>query len=56
MAGLGTGLIESTEAIKNMIKIRYVTEPNPEHRELYDSRKISFAELYRRNRDIMHQL
>ena len=56
MAGLAVGLIESPKKIKEMIKIKYVTEPNPENAAIYDKYRPIFKELYQRNKDLMHQL
>ena len=56
MAGLAIGTIESPEAIKNLIKIKYVIEPNMENNKEYKKYKELFAELYENNKNIMHQL
>ncbi len=56
MAGLAVGLIESPKKIKEMIKIKYVTEPNPDTAAVYDKYRPIFKELYQRNKDLMHQL
>jgi xylulokinase len=56
MAGIAVGLIESPQKIKEMIKIKYVTEPNPDTAAVYDKYRPIFKELYQRNKDLMHQL
>ncbi|MDI9484786.1 MAG: FGGY-family carbohydrate kinase [Bacillota bacterium] len=56
LAALGVGIIDSPREIKKWIEVDYVTEPNPEHRELYDRNKKHFAELYKLNKHIMHAL
>ena len=56
MAGLAVGLIASPADIKKLIKIKYVTEPNPDTAAVYNKYRPIFKELYQRNKDLMHQL
>lgn len=56
LAGLGTGLIPTPAAIKGMIRTRYTTEPDMEKHAQYARLKKHYADLYRRNKDIMHDL
>ena len=55
LAGIGIGAL-TPQDIKRVVKIKYVTEPAPEKAALYQPMKKHFAELYRRNADIMHAL
>ncbi len=56
MAGLGTGAIASPAEIKKMVKVKYVTEPDPERHAQYAPYKELYQQLYQRNRDLMHKL
>ena len=56
MAGLGIGVIDSPEEIRKMVKVKYVTEPDPVKHEQYAKYKRIFNELYERNNDLMHEL
>lgn len=56
LAGIGTGLIKEPRDIKGMIRARLIKEPNPAHQAVYEPLKAFFAQLYQRNKDIMHQL
>ena len=55
LAGIGIGAM-TTADIKKAVKVKYVVEPDPEKHEKYRSLKPLFAELYKRNADIMHAL
>lgn len=55
LAGIGIGAL-TPQDIKRVVKIKYVTEPTPEKAAVYQPMKKHFAELYRRNADIMHAL
>ena len=55
LAGIGIRAM-TTADIKKAVKIKYVVEPDPEKHEKYARIKPLFAELYRRNADIMHSL
>lgn len=56
LAGLGIGLIAKPADIKAMIYHRYAAEPNPVTHAVYEPLKRYFAQLYQRNKDIMHAL
>ena len=55
LAGIGIGAM-TTADIKNAVKARYVTEPDMAKHAQYEPMKKHFAELYKRNVDIMHAL
>ena len=55
LAGIGIGAL-STADIKKAVKVRYVVDPDPEKHEKYRPMKQYFAEIYKRNADIMHAL
>ena len=55
LAGIGIGAM-TTADIKNAVKARYVTEPDMAKHAQYEPLKKHFAELYKRNVDIMHAL
>lgn len=55
LAGMGIGAM-TTADIKKAVKIKYVVDPDPEKHEKYGPMKRYFAELYKRNADIMHEL
>ena len=55
LAGIGIGAM-TTADIRSAVKIRYVVDPDPERHEKYQPLKTYFAELYKRNMDIMHAL
>lgn len=55
LAGIGIGAM-TPEQIKKIVKIKYVTEPDAEKAAVYQPMKKHYAELYRRNADIMHAL
>lgn len=56
LAGLGIGLIKKPADIKGMIRHRYTTQPNAGNHARYAPLKRYYAELYQRNKDIMHAL
>lgn len=55
LAGVGIGALTAAD-IKKIVKVKYVTEPNMANHAQYEPMKKHFAELYKRNADIMHQL
>ena len=55
LAGVGIGAMTLAD-IRKAVKIRTVVEPDPEKHEVYQPLKSFYAELYRRNADIMHAL
>lgn len=56
LAGLGIGVISSPQAIKDMVKVKYVVEPDPERHAAYAPYKEMYRELYAGTKDIMHRL
>ena len=56
LAGLGIGAIASPVQIKELVRIKYATEPNMANHRAYQPYKEYYAELYMRNKDIMHAL
>ena len=56
LAGLGVGLIPSPSRIREMVRIRYVVEPDPGRHAAYEPDKKVYRELYQRNKDLMHLL
>lgn len=56
MAGLAIGAIESPEKIKELVKVKYVVEPDPVKHEQYSKYYEIFKKLYENNKDLMHQL
>jgi len=55
LAGIGIGAMTVAD-IKKAVKAKYVTEPDMEKHAQYEPMKKHFAELYKRNADIMHEL
>ena len=55
LAGIGIGAM-TTADIRKAVRIKYTVEPDPEKHEKYQPLKQYFAELYKRNADIMHAL
>ena len=56
MAGLAVGAISAPEDISELVKIKYITEPDMEKHEKYREYKEIYRELYERNKDLMHRL
>ena len=56
LAGLGVGIIKSPKDVKKWIEVDYVTEPNSDHREVYEKYKKYYAQLYQSTKNIMHML
>lgn len=56
LAGLGIGLIKKPTDIKEMVRHRYTTQPRADRQAVYVPLKRFYAELYQRNKDIMHAL
>jgi xylulokinase len=50
LASMSLGYIKSFEEIKNYIKIKNSFQPNPEHRELYDTMFKEFKNIYKQNK------
>lgn len=55
LAGIGIGAM-TPEDIRKAVKVKYVVEPDMEKHAAYEPLKKHFAELYKRNMDIMHAL
>ncbi|MBQ8555315.1 MAG: sugar kinase, partial [Clostridia bacterium] len=55
LAGIGIGALTPAD-IKKVVKHKYTTEPDMEKHAKYEPMKKHFAELYKRNADIMHDL
>jgi len=56
LAGLGVGLLKSPKEVKQWIKVKYITKPNMEYKDIYDRNKKYYSELYQRTKDIMHNI
>ena len=56
LAGLGTGIIQNPLQIKEIVRTLYEKTPNAENHIQYQRLKSFYAELYTRNKDIMHAL
>jgi xylulokinase len=56
LAGLGTGVIDKPERIKEWVKYRDPVEPDPENKKIYDRYYEIYRELYERTKDLMARL
>jgi len=56
MAGIAVGAVRSPHAIKEMVQLRYTTQPDPALRPVYDRYREIYRQLYQRTADLMHQL
>jgi len=56
LAGLGVGLIDSYQVINDWLKDVHTIQPNIENTIRYAPYMQLYLELYRRNKDLMHQL
>ncbi len=56
LAGLGTGIIDKPERIKEWVKYREHVEPDPKNKAVYDEYYEIFRELYERNKDLMWKM
>lgn len=56
LAGVGTGVIEKYEVIKEWLKITEITQPDESMARLYDKYYKVFLELYRANRNIFKMM
>jgi xylulokinase len=56
LAGLGTGLIQNPLQIKQIIRTLYEKTPDLQAHHTYQRLKSLYAQLYLRNKDIMHEL
>lgn len=56
LAGLGVGLIDRPERIKEWVKFREPINPDPNNREIYEKSYALFRQLYERTKDLMWQI
>jgi xylulokinase len=56
LAGLGTGVIDKPERIKEWVSFRPVIEVDPEHHRIYTRYYELFKELYQSTREVMQKL
>jgi|UniRef100_A0A7V3YHS4 xylulokinase len=56
LAGLGTGVIDKPERIKEWVSFRPVIKVDPERKALYDQYYALFRELYEKTKDVMKKL
>jgi len=56
LAGLGTGVIDKPERIKEWVKYREPVEPDSENKKVYDRYYEIYRELYERTKDLMAKL
>ena len=56
LAGLGAGVLRSPDEIRRWVRYSHTIEPDPTNADRYDEYMQLYLELYRRNKDLMHQL
>ncbi|MFN4190714.1 MAG: hypothetical protein ACK4E2_06950, partial [Pseudothermotoga sp.] len=56
LAGLGTGVIDRPEAIKNWVKFKEAIEPDQEAKKIYDEYYQIFLQLYNNTSSLMKKL
>ncbi|HEY8425739.1 MAG TPA: FGGY-family carbohydrate kinase [Limnochordales bacterium] len=56
LAGLGVGVFSSHDAINTWVRERMRVEPDPANAARYEPLYEIYRELYRRNKDLMHEL
>ncbi|MDI6862526.1 MAG: hypothetical protein QMC97_04000 [Pseudothermotoga sp.] len=56
MAGLGTGVIDKPERIKEWVKYKEPVEPRSENKKVYDRYYQIYLQLYERTKDLMEAL
>ncbi|WP_448536371.1 FGGY-family carbohydrate kinase [Pseudothermotoga sp.] len=56
LAGLGTGVIDKPERIKEWVKYREPVEPRSENKKVYDKYYEIYLQLYERTKDLMQAL
>jgi xylulokinase len=56
LAGLGVGLIDKPERIKDWVKFRDPISPDPNHREIYEKQYSLFRELYEKTKETMWKM
>lgn len=56
LAGVGTGVLEDYNAIKDWLEETEITKPNPSNKKLYDEYYTLFRRIYETNTDIHKEL
>ncbi|MFA7426867.1 FGGY-family carbohydrate kinase, partial [Mesotoga sp.] len=56
LAGLGVGLIDRPERIKEWVKFRDPISPNSENQRVYEKQYLIFRELYEKTKEIMWKM
>ncbi|OQX58512.1 MAG: hypothetical protein B5M49_01590 [Thermotoga sp. 4484_232] len=56
LAGLGTGIIDKPERIKEWVKYKEPVEPDPENKKIYDTYYEMFKKLYEKTKELMRKL
>jgi len=56
LAGLGTGIIDKPERIKEWVKYKEPVEPDPKNKKIYDTYYEMFRELYEKTKELMWRL
>ena len=56
LAGLGTGIIDKPERIKEWVKYKEPVEPDPENKKIYDTYYEMFRKLYEKTKELMRKL
>jgi xylulokinase len=56
LAGAGIGLFKKLSEVKQWVKIKEVTKPDPETQKMYEVNYQIFRELYPTTRPLMHKL
>ncbi|MCD6267700.1 MAG: FGGY-family carbohydrate kinase [Thermotogaceae bacterium] len=56
LAGLGTGIIDKPERIKEWVKYKEPVEPDPENKKIYDTYYEMFRKLYEKTKELMWKL
>jgi len=56
LAGVGTGVLEKFEVIKEWVKVTEMTKTNPENKAIYDRYYNIYKKLYEANSEIFKLL
>ncbi|RKX47666.1 MAG: hypothetical protein DRP38_06195 [Thermotogae bacterium] len=56
LAGLGTGIIDKPERIKEWVKYKEPVESDPENKKIYDTYYEMFKKLYEKTKELMRKL
>ena len=56
LAGYGTGVFESLDALETRVAVTGSTDPDPANRDVYDEYYHVYRDLYPQVRDSMHRL